>query len=103
MHNMILYVIDAVLCVGSFCGKMMMSLKEYGIPTEYILHHTCLYCFSSLLGATIFDGIKDIENTDWTDTFLSKYQKKLLCSHPTAKGTNPVTGVDTRESLMCTD
>lgn len=54
-------------------------------------------------GATIFDGIKDIENSDWTDTFLSKYQKKLLCSHPTAKGTNPVTGVDTRESLQCTD
>jgi uncharacterized protein YjbI with pentapeptide repeats len=54
-------------------------------------------------GATIFDGIKDIENSDWTDTFLSKYQKKLLCGHPTAKGTNPVTGVDTRESLQCTD
>ncbi len=54
-------------------------------------------------GATIFDGIKDIENSDWTDTFLSKYQKKLLCNHPTAKGTNPVTGVDTRESLMCID
>lgn len=54
-------------------------------------------------GATIFDGIKDIENSDWTDTFLSKYQKKLLCSHPTAKGTNPVTGVDTRESLQCMD
>lgn len=54
-------------------------------------------------GATIFDGVKNIENTDWTDTYLSKYQKKLLCNHPTAKGTNPVTGVDTRESLMCTD
>lgn len=54
-------------------------------------------------GATIFDGIKNIENTDWTDTYLSKYQKKLLCNHPTAIGTNPVTGVDTRESLMCTD
>ena len=54
-------------------------------------------------GATIFDGIKDIENSDWTDTYLSKYQKKLLCNHPTAKGTNPVTGVDTRDSLMCID
>lgn len=54
-------------------------------------------------GATIFDGVKDIENSDWTDTYLSKYQKKLLCSHPTAKGTNSVTGADTRESLMCID
>jgi len=54
-------------------------------------------------GATIMDGIKDIENSDWTDTFLPKYQKKLLCNHPTAKGTNTKTGVDTRESLMCID
>lgn len=54
-------------------------------------------------GATIFDGVQDIENSDWTDTYLSKYQKKLLCNHPTAKGTNTVTGADTRESLMCID
>ena len=52
-------------------------------------------------GATLFEGIKNIENTDWTDTFLRADQKKLLCNHPTAKGTNPQTGVDTRESLMC--
>lgn len=54
-------------------------------------------------GATIFDDIKSIENSDWTDTYLPKYQKKVLCGHPTAKGTNPTTGVDTRESLMCID
>lgn len=54
-------------------------------------------------GATIFDGIKSIENSDWSETYLPKYQKKVLCDHPTAKGTNPTTGVDTRESLMCKD
>jgi Pentapeptide repeats (9 copies) len=54
-------------------------------------------------GSTLFEGIKTIENTDWTDTMLRKDQTKYLCSHPTAKGTNPVTGVDTRESLMCID
>ena len=54
-------------------------------------------------GATLFEGIKSIENTDWTDTYLRADQKKYLCNHPTAKGTNPTTGVDTRESLLCVD
>ena len=54
-------------------------------------------------GSTLFEGIKSIENTDWTDTYLRRDQVKYLCAHPTAKGTNPTTGVDTRESLMCVD
>uniref|UniRef100_A0A7R9W9U9 Pentapeptide repeat protein n=1 Tax=Pseudictyota dubia TaxID=2749911 RepID=A0A7R9W9U9_9STRA len=54
-------------------------------------------------GATLFTGVKDIEGSDWTDTMLRKDQQKYLCNHPTAKGTNPSTGVDTRESLMCID
>mmetsp|Transcript_29135 Transcript_29135/g.42987 ORF Transcript_29135/g.42987 Transcript_29135/m.42987 type:complete len:240 (-) Transcript_29135:1385-2104(-) len=54
-------------------------------------------------GSTLFEGVLSIENTDWTDTMLRKDQTKYLCNHPTAKGTNPVTGVDTRESLICPD
>ena len=56
-----------------------------------------------VVGTTVFEGIATIENSDWTDTFLRKDQKKYLCEHPTAFGTNTKTGVDTRESLMCPD
>jgi uncharacterized protein YjbI with pentapeptide repeats len=52
-------------------------------------------------GSTLFKGIKSIENTDWTDTYLRKDQQQYLCQHPTATGTNPTTGVDTRASLAC--
>jgi hypothetical protein len=52
-------------------------------------------------GSTLFKGVKDISGSNWTATELQKDQKKYLCKHPTAMGTDPVTGVDTRESLMC--
>jgi hypothetical protein len=47
---------------------------------------------------TKFDGIT-ITGSDWTECLLRKDQQKYLCSR--ASGTNPSTGVDTRDSLMC--
>jgi hypothetical protein len=40
-------------------------------------------------GSTLFEGIKSIENSDWSETYLRADQKKLLCEHPTAKYVHP--------------
>lgn len=53
--------------------------------------------------AYIGDGMADaksIEGADFTDAIIaSSYVQSQLCKK--AKGTNPVTGVDTRDSLLC--
>lgn len=46
-----------------------------------------------------FSRIKSIEGADFTDALLRKDVQMNLCK--IAKGTNPTTGVDTRESLGC--
>jgi uncharacterized protein YjbI with pentapeptide repeats len=48
-------------------------------------------------------GLVKITNTDWTDAQLRKDQRTYLCSLDTATGENPMTGVETRMSLMCKD
>jgi hypothetical protein len=55
-------------------------------------------------GAYFSSSILDvgsIENVDFTDAQLPPKVLAQLCSRDDAKGTNPVTQVDTRESLMC--
>lgn len=59
----------------------------------------------SLWTGAVMDGPKgsltQVDNTDWSEAELTSFQQKYLCK--IAKGTNPVTGRDTRESLLCPD
>jgi uncharacterized protein YjbI with pentapeptide repeats len=50
--------------------------------------------------ASIVD-IKDFENADFSEAQFPIKALPLLCSRSDAKGAHPVTGVDTRDSLMC--
>lgn len=48
-----------------------------------------------------FEKVKSIENVDFTDAQIRPDVIKQLCKRPDAIGKNPVTEVDTRESLGC--
>lgn len=43
--------------------------------------------------------VGDISGADFSDMLLDRFLQSQLCKK--AGGTNPKTGVDTRESLMC--
>eukprot|EP00752_Nemacystus_decipiens_P007569 g6762.t1 len=47
------------------------------------------------------DNVGDISGADFTDALIRKDVAKALCARPDAKGTNPTTGTDTRDSLLC--
>ncbi|KAI5084462.1 hypothetical protein GOP47_0000631 [Adiantum capillus-veneris] len=53
---------------------------------------------NAILTGSQFDGA-DITGADFTDSIIDKAQRLKMCKK--AEGTNPVTGVDTRESLFC--
>ena len=56
------------------------------------------------VGAYFSNSVMDtqsIENADFTDAQIPTKTQVLLCERQDATGTNPTTGADTRESLMC--
>lgn len=54
----------------------------------------------SYFGQSLLD-VKTMENADFSDAQIPLKTVPLVCEREDVKGTNPVTGVDTRESLMC--
>eukprot|EP00568_Trieres_chinensis_P009277 CAMPEP_0183292092 /NCGR_PEP_ID=MMETSP0160_2-20130417/1286_1 /TAXON_ID=2839 ORGANISM="Odontella Sinensis, Strain Grunow 1884" /NCGR_SAMPLE_ID=MMETSP0160_2 /ASSEMBLY_ACC=CAM_ASM_000250 /LENGTH=222 /DNA_ID=CAMNT_0025453003 /DNA_START=42 /DNA_END=710 /DNA_ORIENTATION=+ len=51
-------------------------------------------------GQSLLD-VNTLENGDFTDAQIPLKTLPLVCDRDDVKGTNPKTGVDTRESLMC--
>ncbi|KAA8498411.1 Pentapeptide repeat protein Rfr32 [Porphyridium purpureum] len=74
----------------------------YALATKTKLQRASLknanFTNANLMGAS-FDRETSIEGADFTDALIEPFMAKKLCS--IARGTNPTTGVDTRESLMC--
>ena len=57
---------------------------------------------SSYFTRTIADA-KNIKGADFSEAIMPEKTLKALCARPDAAGSNPKTGVETRESLMCPD
>lgn len=55
---------------------------------------------NAVLSDSTFDGA-NLENVDFTDVYIGDFAQRSICRNPTVKGTNPVTGAPTRESLGC--
>ncbi|KAL7510457.1 hypothetical protein ACHAXN_007383 [Cyclotella atomus] len=51
-------------------------------------------------GQSLVD-VKSMEGADFTDAQIPEKTLKLVCDREDVKGTNPDTGVETRDSLMC--
>lgn len=51
-------------------------------------------------GQSLID-VKSAENADFTDATIPVKTLTLFCAREDVKGTNPITGADTRDSLMC--
>lgn len=50
--------------------------------------------------ASLLD-VKTLEGGDFTDAQIPPKTLLQICEKEDTKGTNPTTGVDTRDSLMC--
>lgn len=65
-----------------------------------VLFGRCIACTNTFsITPSLFANRVNIENADFTDAVMRKDVQKDLCK--IAKGTNPVTGEDTKTSLAC--
>ena len=55
---------------------------------------------NAVLTGTSFEGA-NVENADFSDSYIGDFDVRSLCRNPTLKGENPTTGMQTRASVGC--
>ena len=93
---------DADLAGSTFVGANMQqcNLEMADLTNADLTNADLTQAYTT---GFVIQDLKKIENTDWSEVDMRKDQRKYLCGLESAKGKNPTTGIETRDSLACPD